>query len=163
MNMHAALIVGLGLIVAGCADEGPADSAPAEQAEASMTGDAAMPATGGETEAAALAPWEADDSWRNAGFMQHMHLHADRLDEVNFALADDDLEAAMEPAEWLATHETYEDIQTEWLEYVYRMRSEAEDLVAATDLATARAAAKRINDQCQACHTFLGIATFGSE
>ena len=146
MKLHSILIVGLGLIVTGCGQEEQAAPEPAEEAAAPV--------------AQSAAPWEADDTWRNAGFMEHMHLHAEKLDELNFALADGDLAAAMTPAEWLATHETYEGVQQEWLPFLYGMRSEAEAVVAATDVATARAASERINAQCQACHDSVGMATY---
>ncbi len=143
------MLIGLALFAVGCAQEDAADSASATGGAVAAAGD--------------LAPWEADDSWRDEGFMRYMHMKAEKMDEVNFALADDDLEAAMEPARWLATHDTYEEIQSEWLPYQYAMRSEAENLVAATDLATARAAAERINERCQACHEFIGIEKFNNE
>jgi len=141
MNLHTILIVGLAFAVAGCAEEeqvaaGPATEAPAPEA---------------------AAPWETDDSWRTPGFMQHMHEHAEYLDELNFALDDGDLEAAMVPANWLAGHETYTDVQQEWLPFLYGMRSEAEAVEAATDLGTARAAAARINAKCQACHNSVDM------
>jgi hypothetical protein len=50
-------------------------------------------------------------------------------------------------------------MQTDWLQYLYRMRTEAEAVEAAPDLATARAAAERINAQCQNCHVTVGINT----
>ena len=145
MNLRTILIVGLGLITAGCAEKDQANPESPGQA------DMAMPET--------AAPWEADDSWRNTEFLQHMHVHAEKLDEINFALADGDREAAMAPANWLASHETYAGVQQEWLPYLYGMRSEAEALEAAADLATARAVAQRINAQCQACHAAVGMGT----
>lgn len=141
MNLHTILIVGLAFAVAGCAEEEQVASAPAEEAAPSE----------------AAAPWETDDSWRNVGFMQHMHEHAEYLDELNFALADGDLEAAMVPANWLASHETYADVQPEWMPYLYEMRSEAEAVEAASDLGTARAAAARINAKCQGCHNAVDM------
>jgi hypothetical protein len=142
MKIHAVLIVGLGLIATGCSEREQAGSEPAV--------DAAMPE--------AAAPWERDVNWRNSEFMKHMHLHAERLDELNFALADGDLDAAKTPANWLATHETYADVQSDWLPYLYNMRSEAEAVEAATDLATARAAAERVTVQCQTCHAGVGMS-----
>ncbi len=149
MNQSSLLMIGLALLVASCAQEEATDSAPATEEAVASAED--------------LAPWEVDDSWRDSGFMQYMHMKAEKLDEINFALADDDLEAAMEPARWLATHDTYAEIQSEWLPYQYAMRDEAENLVAANDLATARAAAERINSRCQACHEFIGIEKFNTE
>ena len=144
MKPNTILIVGLALIVTACAEKEQAVSEPADEA--------AMPTP------EAAAPWEGDDSWRNAAFLKHMHLHAEKLDELNFALADGNLEAATTPAYWLAKHETYEGVPPEWLPYLYAMRSEAEAVEAAADLATARAAAERINAQCQGCHAAAGLS-----
>lgn len=142
MKLHSVLIVGLGFIVTGCAEKEQAVSEPADAA--------AMPTP------EAAAPWDRDDSWRNSDFLEHMHQHAERLDQLNFALADGDLQSAKTPANWLATHETFEGVQTDWLPYLYAMRAEAEAVDAATDLSTARAAAERINAQCQGCHAAVG-------
>ena len=98
MKIHTVLIVGLGLITIGCSESEQAGSEPPVEVAMSTP--------------EAAAPWEGDDSWRNSAFMEHMHLHAERLDELNFALADGDLNAAMTPAKWLATHETFEDVQS---------------------------------------------------
>jgi hypothetical protein len=88
-----------------------------------------------------------------------MHLHADNLDDLNFALADGDLEAAKTSANWLSTHDTDSDVQPDWMPYLYSMRTEAEAVEAAPDLATARTAAERITAQCQECHAAVGINT----
>lgn len=145
MNLRAIVIAGLGLIVMGCAER---EQAVTEPADATQSPEAtAMPE----------APWEIDDSWRNADFMEHMHLHAEKLDELNFSLADGDLEGAMEPARWLSTHDTYTDVQSEWLPYLYAMREEARIIETAPDLATARAASERITVRCQACHAAAGM------
>lgn len=145
MRMCTVLIVGLSLSMAGCAEKEQPAPEPMAAAPESM--------------AEAAGPWEGDDSWRNAAFMKHMHQHAEKLDDINYALADGDLEAAMTPAYWLSKHDTYDDVQQEWLPYLYTMRTEAEAVEAATDLETARAAAARINEQCQACHAAVGMAT----
>lgn len=116
-------------------------------------GEAAAPAT--ET----AKPSAQDKRWRNAGFLKHMHRHAEKLDELNFALADGDLEAARTPAYWLAKHETYDDIQPDWLPYVNGMRTEAAAVESAPDLETASVAALRITAQCQGCHAAAGVIT----
>ena len=100
-----------------------------------------------------------DDVWRNAAFIDHMHLHAEKLVELNFALADGDLEAAKVSANWLATHDTDANMQTDWIPHLYRMRTEAGAVEAASDIATAQAAAQRITIQCQECHAAVGILT----
>jgi mono/diheme cytochrome c family protein len=88
-----------------------------------------------------------------------MHEHADKLDDINFALDDGDLERASIPAFWMARHPTLDRIPRKWHTYVTGMRAAAQDVEYATDLDTARAAAKRISEQCQGCHTAAGIKT----
>jgi cytochrome c5 len=143
MKLQRVLIVGLGLSLAGCGEKEQAAPEPVDEAPM----------------AAAEAPAAVDESWRNAGFLKHMHLHAEKLDDINFALDDGNLEAAMTPAYWLSRHDTYEDVPQEWLPYLYRMRTEAQAVESAPDVATARAAAERINAECQACHATAGMAT----
>ena len=89
---------------------------------------------------------EEGQLWRNASFIEHMHLE------------DGDLEAAKLPANWLSTHDTNSDIESDWLPYLYGMRTAAEAVETASDLATARAAAMQINVQCQKCHTAVGVS-----
>ena len=110
------------------------------------------------TAAEAPAP-EEPAVWRNEVFVAHMHEHAEVLDTLNFALADGDLAAAKESANWLATHDTDSDIQDEWMPHLYRMRTEAEAVEAAPDIDTARDAAMRITAQCQECHAAVGVST----
>jgi len=74
-----------------------------------------------------------------------------------FALADDDLVGAMTPAFWLSRHDGVEGIPVEWQQYVTGMRQAASAVEAANDLETARVAAERISDQCQACHNAAGV------
>jgi hypothetical protein len=121
------LIVGLLLSVAGCAG-------------------------GGGT-----APEPADESLPTETFISHMHAHADQLDKINYALADGDLYGAMTPAYWLSRHDDVSGIPAEWRPYMTGMRDAARDLENADNLTVARAAAERINEQCQGCHLAAGI------
>ena len=145
MNSHVLLVVGLVLCVTGCAEKEQAMPEPA--IEAAMTSPKVV------------AAMEGDEIWQNDSFRKHMHLHSDKLDDLNYALADGDLKAAMTPAHWLSTHDTDIDVQSDWLPYLYGMRTEAEAVETAPDLTTARAAAERINAQCQRCHVAVGINT----
>jgi len=145
MNLHMILVVGFVLSVTGCAEKEQLMSEPVDEA----------PMNAPE----AVAPTPGIESWRNESFQKHMHLHAEKLDDLNFALADGDLEAAMTPARWLSTHDTDSNVESEWLPFLYGMRTEAEAVESAPDLATARAAAERINARCQECHTAVGIST----
>ena len=100
----------------------------------------------------------------NAGFdeafINHMHAHAEKLDELMFALADDDLLGAATPAYWLSQHETVEGVPEEWQNYVTSMRNAAYEVETANDLETARAAAEQISAQCQGCHDAAGVSAF---
>ncbi len=93
-----------------------------------------------------------EESARDAEFIDHMHAHAEQLDNLNFALADDDLEGAMTAAYWLSGHQEVAGIKEEWRPFLTGMREAAQAVEEATDIETARAAAERINDQCQGCH-----------
>ena len=132
MKIHVLLIIGLVLGVAGCQNK--EQTAPAAEPIAT-----------------------AEPTYYFDGIVKHMHAHADRLDQVNLALADNDLDTAKLPARWLWRHETMRDVPAEWQPFLSGMREAARDIEAATDLEAARAASKRINQQCQACHAAAGI------
>jgi len=140
MKWHMILVIGFVLSVTGCA----------EKEQGSMD-EAQMPAS------EAALPTAVDEVWQNEAFVAHMHLHAEALDDLNFALADGDLEAAKASANWLSTHDTESEIQSDWLPHLYRMRAEAEAVEAAPDIEMAQAAALRITVQCQQCHAAVGI------
>lgn len=143
MNLQTMLVTAASLMLLACAEK----EAPAPEPAA----DAPMAAAG------VIASTPGNEPWKNEAFLKHMHQHAEKLDDLNFALADGDLEAAMTPAYWLSKHETFDDVQQEWLPFLYGMRNEAEAVEAATDLETARAAAERITAHCQSCHAAAGI------
>jgi hypothetical protein len=145
MRLSIALVLGLVLGVTGCAEK--------EQDSSGSSGE--MPMAAPEAPASAAE----NEIWRNEAFVQHMHLHAERLDELNFALADGNLTEAKASADWLATHDSDSNIQSDWMPHLYRMRAEAEAVSAAPDIATAQAAALRITGQCQECHAAVGIDT----
>ncbi len=144
MSSHVILMVGLVLCVVGCAEKEQVSSEPMDEAS--------------KTTQEAVAPATAYDSAQNASFLAHMHHHAEKLDELNFALADGNLEAAVTPAHWLSRHDTVDDLPSAWMPYLYAMRTEAEVVENASDIETARAAAERINAQCQGCHAVAGIS-----
>lgn len=113
-------------------------------------------------EAPAPAPVEkavAAEPMMDQDFIDHMHLHADRMDELMFALADGDLEGAMVPAYWLGGHQSPDGIRAEWQPFLVGMREAAIGVELATDLETARAAAEQISAHCQACHAAAGVTT----
>ena len=142
MKSQMIWITALAFCVAACGDREPAadpDTAAATEEPAAET---ALPEH----------QHEADEE-----FVKHMHLHADQLDKLMFALADGDLWGAMTPAYWLSRHETMSGIPDEWQQYVRGMRASAFAVESATDLETARAAAEEITMHCQGCHRAAGV------
>ena len=93
----------------------------------------------------------------NEAFIEHMHTHADQVDEIMIALSDDDLEGAKGPAAWLYRHEEVEGIPSEWQPFLIGMREAASTVESAVDLEVARSAGERIVANCQGCHTAAGI------
>jgi hypothetical protein len=146
MRLHALLFVGLAFFAAGCAEK--QEPEPAVEPQAPPAADTAV----AEEQAAAEA-----ESARGADFIDHMHAHAEQLDDLNFALADDDLEGAMAAAYWLSGHQEVDGIRKEWRPFLEGMREAAQAVEEAPDLDTARAAAERISDHCQACHDAAGV------
>lgn len=150
MRFHRLLILATALFAGACGERAAEEPAPV--AEPAV--EAPAPAPVAEPAAEAEAPRaEVDEA-----FIAHMHAHAEKLDDINFALDDDNLEAARVPAYWLSRHDTIRGIPTNWQGYVSNMREAAGAVEAAADLATARAAAERISDNCRGCHTEAGIA-----
>jgi len=149
MKLHVLLIIGFALSVSGCENK---EQAAPEQATAPAAESTATEAPTAEVE-----------SYEYAGILRHMHSHADRIDVLNDALADDDLEAGKLPARWLWRHKTMTGVPEDWQPYLADMRQAARDVEGATDLATARAAAARISENCQGCHTLVGMDDDGVE
>jgi cytochrome c556 len=143
MKLHSLLIAGLAVCVTGCAEK----QAPAPEP-------APAPA---EPQPAAEAPATEAERSRGEAFIDHMHAHAEQLDDLNFALADGDLEGAMTAAYWLSGHKEVGGIEDEWRPFLAGMREAAQAVEEADDLDTARAAAARINDNCQGCHEVAGV------
>jgi len=141
MKLQTLLAFGFTLSMTACGEKDQAatevvDKAPAPAAEVS-------PAT--------------TEEWRNDDFLAHMHRHADYLDDLNIALADGDIVAAMTPAYWLSRHDSVEDVPAEWQPYLDGMRAASLDVEKSKDLESARAASERITAQCQGCHAEAGI------
>jgi hypothetical protein len=90
-------------------------------------------------------------------FINHMHAHAEQMDDLMFALSDGDLEGAMTPAYWLSGHKTVDGVPEEWQQYVTGMREAARAVESAENIDAARAAAEDISRHCQGCHTAAGV------
>ena len=143
MKYQTLLVALFTLSIAGCARE--------EQAAVEEVDEAQAPPP-----AAEASPVEKAD-WRNEAFVEHMHAHAEKLDEINFALADGDLEGVRTPAYWLAQHEEIDGIPPDLQSYVTGIRAAASSVEEANDLETASAEAQRITEECQGCHDASGI------
>lgn len=142
MRIHTLLMTAFALCLAACGKQESAEPAqPVAQQEVA--------------EEAAVKQPQFDQA-----FVDHMHAHAEQLDELMFALADGDLEGAMTPAYWLSRHDTVEGVPEEWQQYIRGMRDAASAVGAADDLEAAKAAAENVSDQCQACHTAAGINAY---
>ena len=150
------LLVGFTLGFVGCAEKEPAAPEPPAEPEAEMEAAAPEPVEAPEVEAAIDETVAVIEGWRDEELLDHMHAHAEQLDELNYALDDGDLEAAMTPAYWLSRHRTVNGLPDELQPFVDGMRAAALDVENAKDIETAQAAAQRIAVQCQGCHAATG-------
>ncbi len=90
--------------------------------------------------------------WRTEALLDHMHAHAEQLDDLNYALDDGDLFRASTSAYWLGRHDVIKGLPDDLQPYVAGMRDAAQAVEEAGDVETAKAAAKRVGEACQACH-----------
>lgn len=160
MRLHTLLIVGIALGAMGCAEK--KETAPAEE----IAAEPAAPATTEAAAAAESAAVEAEsadetlavvEDWRSSELLDHMHAHAEHLDDLNYALDDGNLERATSAAYWLSNHKTVTGLPAELKPFVDGMREAAVAVEQATDLDAARVAAAKIGAQCQACHTATDV------
>ena len=147
MKIHALWIIAIALGLAACGKQEPPAS---EQADTTDTTPPTV-AEPEETEAPAEPAFDEE-------FVNHMHAHAEHLDDLMFALADGDLLKARTPAYWLSRHRSVTGVPDELQQYVEGMRDAAFAVEGAPDLESARIAAERISAQCQGCHTAAGVA-----
>jgi hypothetical protein len=151
MRFRTFLPFALAVSLVACGKQPPPEepaTAPADEPAAAVE---AMPAEAAPAEIAATEP-KFDQE-----FLDHMHAHAERVDELMYALDDDDLDAARAAAYWLSRHNTVEGIPDDWNVYVTGMRQAASRVEGAADLEAARAAAEAISPHCQGCHAAAGI------
>ena len=152
MKLHMLLVIGLTAGIVGCAEKEQAVPEQGSEMDPAVSAVAEAPAVQPEASAAQI------EDWRNSAFLDHMHAHAEHLDVLNFALDDGDLEQARTPAYWLSRHKTVSGLPTDLQPFVERMREAAQAVEEAEDLVAARAAAQRINTECQGCHAALKVA-----
>ncbi len=153
MKLHMLLVIGFAAGIVGCAEKEQAVPGQGSETEAATPAVTEAPAV--EPEATAAQTKE----WIDSAFMDHMHVHAEQLDDLNFALADGDLEAAGMPAYWLSRHKTVGGLPSDLRQFVIRMREAARAVEEADDLVAAGAAAEQISAECQGCHAAVGVVT----
>lgn len=156
MKFRTLSILGLALAVTACGEKDKAAApqtvdAPAQEADAELVVETAPPN---------LRASERADFGTEA-FTRHMHLHAGQLVRLNAALAADDLVAAYTPAYWLSRHEGVSDYRDDLQPHIDAMRSSARAVGEASDLETARTAAKGIEEGCRGCHAATGVDVSG--
>ena len=165
MKLYVLLLIGLTAGIVGCAEKEQAAAPEGSAAEATEPAVTEAPA---EQEAPSVEEAAADEpdttyaqieDWRTEDLLDHMHAHAEQLDDLNFALDDGNLERAMTSAYWLSRHETVRGLPEDLQPFVDGMRTAARAVGDADDLAGARVAAERIGVECQGCHAATGVAT----
>lgn len=97
MKLYTLWFTALALCLAACSKQEPEEAPPPASDQAAAPAEEAQASTPIFDEA----------------FIKHMHDHAEKLDELMFALADDDLEGARTPAYWLSQHDTVEGVPEE--------------------------------------------------
>ena len=146
MKLNMILLIGFAAGIAGCAEKEHAAPEPA--------GDMPPAVSAVEPEA---APAQIEN-WRTSKFLDHMHAHAEHLDDLNYALDDGDFDGAMTPAYWLSRHETVGGLPADLQPFLVGMRAAARVVEETKDLVAARAAAERIGKECLGCHTAAGVS-----
>ena len=166
MKLHILMIIGFAIGIAGCAKEEQPTPEQAAEPEPPVSTVVDEPLdepeeTMAEPEEAAEEPDETlakIEDWRTTNLLDHMHAHAEHLDDLNYALDDGDLERAMTPAYWLSRHKEVSGLPENLQPFVVSMREAASAVEQAEDLDTARAGAQQIGLACQGCHDATGVA-----
>ncbi len=162
MKLHTLLLIALAAALAACGEKEQAAAPTESETEAPEAAAVEMP----ETEALEAVEEEVDDAvesgsdatlaevqkWRTEALLDHMHAHAEQLDDLNYALDDGDLFRASTSAYWLRRHDVIKGLPDDLQPYVAGMRDAAGEVEEAEDIETAKAAAKRVGDACQGCH-----------
>lgn len=163
MKSHTLLLIALAAALAACGEKEQAASPTESEMEAPATTEAEAPEAV-EDEMADDVETEADTTlaevqeWRNEALLDHMHAHAEQLDDLNFALDDGDLFRASTSAYWLARHDVVKGLPDNLQPYVAGMREAALEVEEAEDVETAKAAAKRVGEACQGCHDAADVS-----
>ncbi|MDT8437114.1 MAG: hypothetical protein RRA92_10225 [Gemmatimonadota bacterium] len=87
---------------------------------------------------------------------EHMGEHFVRVDLMHGAIVRGDLDAAREPARWLAEHAALPGLPEAWDPFLPELREAARDVAEASDLVNAGKATARVGATCGECHAALG-------
>jgi len=82
----------------------------------------------------------------------HMHEHLTQISLIQAFVIMGDLDATRQPANWLATHETMENLPASYEPFVEFMRSSARQVQNAVNLQEAGAAVSLMAQNCGNCH-----------
>ena len=160
MKLQSLLFIGIAVGIVGCAEKEQAAPEPESEMETAQPETAEVteaPASEEVSEEAPDTTYAQVEDWRTADLLDHMHAHAEQLDDLNFALDDGNLERAMTSAYWLSRHDTVKGLPENLQPHVDSMREAAQAVEAAEDIAEARAAAQQIGVACQGCHTAADV------
>ena len=163
MKLNMLLLITLAAALAACSTEEQSAAPTESDMEAPATAETEAPETV-EDEMVDDIEREADTTlaevqeWRDEALLDHMHAHAEQLDDLNFALDDGDLFRASTSAYWLARHDVVEGLPNSLQPYVAGMRDAAREVEAAEDIETAKDAAKRVGEACQGCHDAADVS-----
>ena len=131
MKLHALLLIAFAAALAACGEKEQA----AAPTESEMDAPEAAAVETPETEALEAAVDEAESEldatmadvqeWRTEALLDHMHAHAEQLDDLNYALDDGDLFRASTSAYWLGRHDVIKGLPDDLQPYVAGMRDAA--------------------------------------
>ena len=151
MKLQMLLLIALTAGLAACAEKEQV-AAPTESEMEATALEAVEEEIMDEVESAPDATMADVQEWRTEALLDHMHAHAEQLDDLNFALDDGDLFRASTSAYWLGRHDVIKGLPDSLQTHVVGMRDAARAVEEAADIETAKAAAKRVGEACQACH-----------
>ena len=169
MKLHVLLLIAFAAALAACGEKEQAAAPTESEMDAPEAAAVEMP----EAEDTEAAADEVDDDvesgpdatladiqeWRTEALLDHMHAHAEQLDDLNYALDDGDLFRASTSAYWLGRHDVIKGLPDNLQPYVTGMRVAARAVEEAEDIETAKAAAKGVGEACQACHAAAEVST----
>ena len=169
MKLHVLLLIALAAALAACGEkeqvaaptesETKAPEATAVDTPETGTPEAVEEAVDDVVESAPDATLADIQEWRTEGLLDRMHAHAEQLDDLNYALDDGDLFRASTSAYWLSRQDEVEGLPDDLKPYLAGMREAALTVEAAEDIETAKVAAKRVGEACQACHEAADVTT----